>query len=137
MAKKGYVWALGSIVLASAAQVLMKSGMLALPSISLTHWPPLSTLMGGWPVVAVIGGMVCYGLSMACWFMVLRYLSLSRAYPLISLSYAVVYLAAVFLPWLNESMSLRKNLGVLIIMLGVWLVTRRRRDKPPAHASSG
>ncbi|WP_350327645.1 4-amino-4-deoxy-L-arabinose-phosphoundecaprenol flippase subunit ArnF [Pectobacterium aroidearum] len=124
MARRGYVWALGSIVLASIAQVLMKSGMLALPSISMTHWPSLSTFMGGWPAVAVFCGMVCYGLSMVCWFMVLRYLPLSRAYPLISLSYAVVYLAAVFLPWLNEPMSLRKNLGVLIIMLGVWLVTR-------------
>ncbi|WP_409158997.1 4-amino-4-deoxy-L-arabinose-phosphoundecaprenol flippase subunit ArnF [Pectobacterium sp. B2J-2] len=124
MAKKGYVWAFCSIVLASAAQVLMKSGMLALPSISLTHWSPLSALMASWPVVAVICGMICYGLSMVCWFMVLRCLSLSRAYPLISLSYAAVYLAAVFLPWLNEPMSLRKNLGVLIIMLGVWLVSR-------------
>ncbi|MDE8740360.1 4-amino-4-deoxy-L-arabinose-phosphoundecaprenol flippase subunit ArnF [Pectobacterium polaris] len=124
MAKKGYVWALGSIVLASAAQVLMKSGMLALPSISIAHWPSLSTLLAGWPAVAVLFGMLCYGLSMVCWFMVLRYLPLSRAYPLISLSYAVVYLAAVFLPWLNEPMSLRKNLGVLIILLGVWLVSR-------------
>ncbi|GKW42942.1 4-amino-4-deoxy-L-arabinose-phosphoundecaprenol flippase subunit ArnF [Pectobacterium parvum] len=124
MAKKGYVWALGSIVLASTAQVLMKSGMLALPSISIAHWPSLSTLLAGWPAVAVLFGMLCYGLSMVCWFMVLRYLPLSRAYPLISLSYAVVYLAAVFLPWLNEPMSLRKNLGVLIILLGVWLVSR-------------
>ncbi|WP_323636005.1 4-amino-4-deoxy-L-arabinose-phosphoundecaprenol flippase subunit ArnF [Pectobacterium polaris] len=124
MAKKGYVWAIGSIVLASTAQVLMKSGMLALPSISITHWPSLSTLQAGWPAVAVLFGMLCYGLSMVCWFMVLRYLPLSRAYPLISLSYAVVYLAAVFLPWLNEPMSLRKNLGVLIILLGVWLVSR-------------
>ncbi|MFJ5451614.1 4-amino-4-deoxy-L-arabinose-phosphoundecaprenol flippase subunit ArnF [Pectobacterium jejuense] len=124
MAKKGYVWALGSIVLASTAQVLMKSGMLALPSISIAHWPSLSTLLAGWPAVAVLIGMLCYGLSMVCWFMVLRYLPLSRAYPLISLSYAVVYLAAVFLPWLNEPMSLRKNLGVLIILLGVWLVSR-------------
>ncbi|MEL0578341.1 4-amino-4-deoxy-L-arabinose-phosphoundecaprenol flippase subunit ArnF [Pectobacterium punjabense] len=124
MTKKGYVWALVSIVLASTAQVLMKSGMLALPSISMTHFPSLSALMAGWPVVAVLIGVICYGLSMVCWFMVLRYLPLSRAYPLISLSYAVVYLAAVFLPWLNEPMSLRKNLGVLIIMLGVWLVTR-------------
>ncbi|GKV78929.1 4-amino-4-deoxy-L-arabinose-phosphoundecaprenol flippase subunit ArnF [Pectobacterium brasiliense] len=124
MAKMGYVWALGSIVLASTAQVLMKSGMLALPSISLAHWPSLSTLLAGWPAVAVLIGMLCYGLSMVCWFMVLRYLPLSRAYPLISLSYAVVYLAAVFLPWLNEPMSLRKNLGVLIILLGVWLVSR-------------
>lgn len=124
MAKMGYVWALGSIVLASTAQVLMKSGMLALPSISMTHWPPLSTLLAGWPAVEVLIGMLCYGLSMVCWFMVLRYLQLSRAYPLISLSYAVVYLAAVFLPWLNEPMSLRKNLGVLIILLGVWLVSR-------------
>ncbi|GKW10871.1 MULTISPECIES: 4-amino-4-deoxy-L-arabinose-phosphoundecaprenol flippase subunit ArnF [Pectobacterium] len=124
MTKKGYVWALVSIVLASTAQVLMKSGMLALPSISMTHFPSLSALMAGWPAVAVLVGIICYGLSMVCWFMVLRYLPLSRAYPLISLSYAVVYLAAVFLPWLNEPMSLRKNLGVLIIMLGVWLVTR-------------
>lgn len=124
MAKRGYVWALGSIALASTAQVLMKSGMLALPSISLAHWPSLSTLLAGWPAVAVLFGMLCYGLSMVCWFMVLRYLPLSRAYPLISLSYAVVYLAAVFLPWLNEPMSLRKNLGVLIILLGVWLVSR-------------
>ncbi|KHS79902.1 4-amino-4-deoxy-L-arabinose-phosphoundecaprenol flippase subunit ArnF [Pectobacterium brasiliense] len=124
MAKMGYVWALGSIVLASTAQVLMKSGMLALPSISLAHWPSLSTLLAGWPAVAVLIGMLCYGLSMVCWFMVLRYLPLSRSYPLISLSYAVVYLAAVFLPWLNEPMSLRKNLGVLIILLGVWLVSR-------------
>lgn len=124
MAKMGYVWALGSIVLASTAQVLMKSGMLALPSISFAHWPSLSTLLAGWPAVAVLFGMLCYGLSMVCWFMVLRYLPLSRAYPLISLSYAVVYLAAVFLPWLNEPMSLRKNLGVLIILLGVWLVSR-------------
>ncbi|MDY4368545.1 4-amino-4-deoxy-L-arabinose-phosphoundecaprenol flippase subunit ArnF [Pectobacterium brasiliense] len=124
MAKMGYVWALGSIALASTAQVLMKSGMLALPSISLVHWPSLSTLLSGWPAVAVLFGMLCYGLSMVCWFMVLRYLPLSRAYPLISLSYAVVYLAAVFLPWLNEPMSLRKNLGVLIILLGVWLVSR-------------
>ncbi|MCU1794239.1 4-amino-4-deoxy-L-arabinose-phosphoundecaprenol flippase subunit ArnF [Pectobacterium polaris] len=124
MAKKGYVWALGSIVLASTAQVLMKSGMLALPSISIAHWPSLSSLLAGWPAVAVLIGMLCYGLSMVCWFMVLRYLPLSRAYPLISLSYAVVYLAAVFMPWLNEPMSLRKNLGVLIILLGVWLVSR-------------
>ncbi|MFJ5508103.1 4-amino-4-deoxy-L-arabinose-phosphoundecaprenol flippase subunit ArnF [Pectobacterium jejuense] len=124
MAKKGYVWAIGSIVLASTAQVLMKSGMLALPNISIAHWPSLSTLLAGWPAVAVLIGMLCYGLSMVCWFMVLRYLPLSRAYPLISLSYAVVYLAAVFLPWLNEPMSLRKNLGVLIILLGVWLVSR-------------
>ncbi|ATV45897.1 4-amino-4-deoxy-L-arabinose-phosphoundecaprenol flippase subunit ArnF [Pectobacterium brasiliense] len=124
MAKMGYVWALGSIALASTAQVLMKSGMLALPSISFAHWPSLSTLLAGWPAVAVLIGMLCYGLSMVCWFMVLRYLPLSRAYPLISLSYAVVYLAAVFLPWLNEPMSLRKNLGVLIILLGVWLVSR-------------
>ncbi|MBI0552389.1 4-amino-4-deoxy-L-arabinose-phosphoundecaprenol flippase subunit ArnF [Pectobacterium parmentieri] len=124
MAKRGYVWALASIVLASAAQVLMKSGMLALPSISMTHWSSLSTLPVGWPAVAVLVGIVCYGLSMVCWFMVLRYLPLSRAYPLISLSYAVVYLAAVFLPWLNEPMSLRKNFGVLVILLGVWLISR-------------
>ncbi|KHN54730.1 4-amino-4-deoxy-L-arabinose-phosphoundecaprenol flippase subunit ArnF [Pectobacterium fontis] len=127
MANRGYFWAMCSIVLASAAQVLMKSGMVLLPSISVTHWPSFNALTAGWPAAAVLSGIVCYGLSMVCWFMVLRYLPLSHAYPLISLSYVVVYMAAVILPWLNEPTSLRKSLGVLIILLGVWLINRRAK----------
>ncbi|MCZ0221785.1 4-amino-4-deoxy-L-arabinose-phospho-UDP flippase, partial [Escherichia coli] len=50
------------------------------------------------------------------------------AYPLLSLSYALVYLAAVCLPWLNESVSWTKNAGVLAILLGVWLINSGKKE---------
>lgn len=50
--------------------------------------------------------------------MALRTLALSRAYPLLGVSYVLVYLAAVALPWFNESAGWLKSLGTLLILLG-------------------
>lgn len=55
-------------------------------------------------------------------FFALRYLPLNRAYPLLSLSYALVYLGAVLLPWFNEPATLLKTLGAGFILLGIWLI---------------
>lgn len=56
---------------------------------------------------------------MLCWFFVPRNLLLSRTYPLLSLSYALVYLASVMLLWFNEPASVLKSFGVLLILFGV------------------
>ncbi|HDJ1439764.1 TPA: 4-amino-4-deoxy-L-arabinose-phosphoundecaprenol flippase subunit ArnF [Serratia rubidaea] len=121
---KGYVWGIASVLLVSVAQLLMKWGMMQLPPLSLSM--TLSTAESLTPLLAVVAGVAGYGLSMLCWLMALRTLALSRAYPLLSISYALVYLAAVALPWFNESASLPKSLGTLLILLGVWLITRRK-----------
>ncbi|MDK1703429.1 4-amino-4-deoxy-L-arabinose-phosphoundecaprenol flippase subunit ArnF [Serratia rubidaea] len=121
---KGYVWGIASVLLVSVAQLLMKWGMMQLPPLSLSM--TLSMAESLTPLLAVVAGVAGYGLSMLCWLMALRTLALSRAYPLLSISYALVYLAAVALPWFNESASLPKSLGTLLILLGVWLITRRK-----------
>ena len=73
-------------------------------------------------LIAVVLGLGGYVLSMGCWFFALRYLPLNRAYTLLSLSYALVYVAAVTLPWFNESISLSKTIGGLLILAGVGLI---------------
>ena len=83
------------------------------------------------PLLAVGGGIFGYALSMLCWFFALRHLPLNRAYPLLSVSYALVYLAAVILPWFNESATLLKTLGTLFILFGVGLINSKPKTKSP------
>lgn len=119
---KGYAWGAASVLLVTMAQLLMKWGMVQIPPLSFTS-VYLQLLSDYWlALLAVSGGIFGYALSMLCWFFALRYLPLNRAYPLLSVSYALVYLAAVILPWFNESFTLLKTLGTLCILFGVWLI---------------
>ncbi|AJJ10363.1 eamA-like transporter family protein [Yersinia rohdei] len=119
---KGYCWGFGSVVLVTVAQLMLKWGMMNTPLMS---WADIS-----WPflvnhltqLIAVICGLFGYALSMMCWFFALRFLPLNRAYPLLSLSYVLVYLAAVLLPWYQEPATLLKTLGSGFILLGIWLI---------------
>ncbi|AWH89115.1 4-amino-4-deoxy-L-arabinose-phosphoundecaprenol flippase subunit ArnF [Limnobaculum parvum] len=125
---KGYGWAAGSIVLASCAQWLMKWGMIQLPQM-LWFGTEFQALLSS-PVVALLAvgvGILFYVLSMLFWFLTLRYLPLNKAYPLLSLSYAVVYVGAILLPWFHEPFSLVRTLGVAVIMVGVWIINRPRQ----------
>lgn len=120
---KGYLWAAASVLLVTVAQLSMKWGMAQIPLLPLNQIN--LSLISHYliPLLAVLGGIAGYALSMLCWFGALLYLPLSLAYPLISISYALVYFAAVLLPWFNESASVVKTLGVAMILFGVWLIT--------------
>jgi undecaprenyl phosphate-alpha-L-ara4N flippase subunit ArnF len=78
--------------------------------------------------VWVVSGVVCYIVAMLVWLQVLRLLPLSVAYPLLSLGYIVVYLAAYFLPEISEAFTYQKSVGIGLIMLGVILVTSKPKD---------
>lgn len=122
---RGYAWGAASVLLVTLAQLLMKWGMAQIPLLSLAE-VTLALLRHYWPaLLAVSGGIFGYAWSMLCWFFALRHLPLNRAYPLLSVSYALVYLAAVFLPWFNEAATLLKTLGTLFILLGVWLINSK------------
>ncbi|MEA9390518.1 4-amino-4-deoxy-L-arabinose-phosphoundecaprenol flippase subunit ArnF [Acerihabitans sp. TG2] len=124
---KGYAWATCSIILVTLAQLLMKWGMQHLPLLSLRDISP--SLLFSYPmsVLAVAGGIAGYALSMLCWFYALLYLPLSLAYPLLSISYALVYAAAVFLPGFNEPATVLKTLGVGFILFGVSLINKSHK----------
>ncbi|MFO6295921.1 4-amino-4-deoxy-L-arabinose-phosphoundecaprenol flippase subunit ArnF [Rahnella selenatireducens] len=119
---KGYLWGGASVLLVTAAQLLMKWGMVQIPWVSLADLNISFIFINLRPIIAVFLGLCGYAFSMGCWFFALRYLPLNRAYTLLSLSYALVYIAAVTLPWFNESISLTKTIGGLLILSGVWLI---------------
>ena len=118
----GYVWALMSVLLVTCAQLMMKWAMMSLPPID----RPRELFSAFWGIspgaeILVIG-LLAYVCSMACWFMALRRVALSKAYPLLSLSYVLVWAAAIWLPWLHERFSAGKLVGVGVIFIGLLLV---------------
>ncbi|KPD02479.1 4-amino-4-deoxy-L-arabinose-phosphoundecaprenol flippase subunit ArnF [Moellerella wisconsensis] len=132
---KGYFWGIGSVLLATAAQLCLKIGVVGLPSFELGwHWLQIDWFVANKMALgSIFIGLIFYVLSMLCWLLALRYIPLNKAYPLISLSYVFVYLLAVFLPWFNETASGLKTLGIIFILFGIWLISQPMKpDKSPA-----
>lgn len=124
---KGYGWGGASVLLVSMAQLLMKRAMVRLPPLSdAAHWLPLQ-MLPGLPLLMLAGGLLAYAASMLCWFVALRSLPLSRAYPLLSLSYILVWAAALLLPGFPDRFHWLQVPGMLAIMLGLLLICMRRR----------
>lgn len=136
-AKRGATaWAMGSVVLVSAAQLGMRWGMSRLPSPG--RWLELKVLaqldLGA---VLVIGLCIAaYALSMLAWLLALRDLPLSRAYSLLSVSYVLVYGLAAVLPFFNETFTVSKTLGVMLIVMGVLTINLRRISSTPPQGFS-
>ncbi len=123
---RGFTLALGSVGLVSAAQLGMRWSMTRLPLPD--QWPnALSTgSIDPSALSVVILAIIAYALSMLCWLGALKHLPLGRAYSLLSISYALVYLLAACLPVFNEHFSLSKTLGVALVILGVLVINSRR-----------
>ncbi|MBD8166593.1 4-amino-4-deoxy-L-arabinose-phosphoundecaprenol flippase subunit ArnF [Erwinia persicina] len=118
----GWLFAFCSVLLVSAAQLLLKWAMVQLPPLGQTGLFVDTLFTLSWPVLALSGGLVAYGLSMLCWVLALQRLPLSQAYPLLSLSYLLVWLAALWLPGLNEPFLWGKLAGALLILGGLLLI---------------
>ncbi|MGE8146698.1 4-amino-4-deoxy-L-arabinose-phosphoundecaprenol flippase subunit ArnF, partial [Pseudomonas frederiksbergensis] len=92
--RRGITFALGSVMLASAAQLGMRWSMSRLPQPD--QW--LTALSDGSVDLTALGvvlaAILAYGLSMLSWLLALRDVPLGRAYSLLSISYALVYLLA-------------------------------------------
>ncbi len=124
--RRGFVFAMGSVLLVSGAQLGMRWSMTRLPEPS--EW--LAAISQGDVSLAALGvvlaAIMAYALSMLCWLLALRDLPLGRAYSLLSISYALVYLLAASLPMFNERFTLSKTLGVTLVILGVLTINSRR-----------
>ncbi|MFP3515446.1 4-amino-4-deoxy-L-arabinose-phosphoundecaprenol flippase subunit ArnF [Pseudomonas sp. SIMBA_077] len=123
---RGFVFASGSVLLVSGAQLGMRWSMTRLPEPN--QW--LNAISQGDVSLAalavVFASIVAYALSMLCWLLALRDLPLGRAYSLLSVSYALVYLLAASLPVFHENFTFSKTLGVALVILGVLTINSRR-----------
>lgn len=124
---KGAFWAICSVLLVSAAQLLLRNAMQALPPVSeiLVFVSALWHFSSG--TGALLLGLMGYVASMGCWYLALHRMALSKAYALLSLSYILVWAAAIVLPGWGEHFSWHGLVGVGFIMLGVLTIFRPAR----------
>lgn len=124
---RGLLWAFCSVVLVSAAQLLLRYAMLALPPVSDVY----AFMSALWHVSSGTGplvlGLMGYVTSMGCWYLALHRMALSKAYALLSLSYILVWGAALLLPGWGDRFSWQGLAGVGCIILGVLTIFRPAR----------
>jgi len=118
----GWLFALCSVLLVSGAQLLMKWAMIQLPAIGQPLPFIAAVLTFSAPATALVSGLMAYALSMLCWLLALRRMPLSRAYPLLSLSYLLVWGTALLIPSLNETFLWGKLAGGALILGGLLLI---------------
>jgi multidrug transporter EmrE-like cation transporter len=115
-----YVVLLISILLAVGGQLLMKKGMMLFGTFPVNQLllKLIPMFLNPW----VFSGLVCFGLSAVFWLVVLSRMELSLVYPMVSVAYVLVALAS----WLffKENLSLVRWLGILVIIFGVYLISR-------------
>ncbi len=111
-----------SVFLAVVGQLLLKMGMLRVGKFSFN----MSTLVNQYVKILlnpfVIAGLVSFFVSMLIWLYVLSRMELSLAYPFVALNYILILFGSYFL--FRETITVYKMIGVVVIIVGVYLVAR-------------
>lgn len=106
----------------AAAQLLLKAGTNAVGHFEFSManaWPV------GWRLATephIVGGMVCYAISLVVWIMALSRVEVSIAYPMLSIGYVANAIAAYY--FFGEAVTPMRLLGIGIIVIGVYIVAR-------------
>jgi len=112
-----------SIILSACAQLLMKASMILLHGVTYTDVSIFQLIAENKTAfVWLIVGLGCYAVSMLSWMFALIKYELSFAYPLLGLTYVLVYLGAVYWPQIGEQLSWQRTVGIVLILFGVVLV---------------
>lgn len=110
-------------LLAAGYQYFAKEAALSLAGLAAdasTLWTLLQT-------PAVAGLILCDAFSLAAWMTVLSHVKLSEAFPMSAIS----YVAVIALSWFvfHEQGSPLQVTGSVLILIGVWLMSRDNRGK--------
>lgn len=114
-----------SVSLGSIGQVILKLGANKLDKVEVVPMSVSTILNFIWAVLKIpdiIIGLFFFGSSFLLWVKVLTNNDLSYAYPMVSLGYILVAVLSYIL--FNESFTPGKILGIIVIVIGVFLVNR-------------
>lgn len=114
---------LGSVAMATSAQLLLKLGMshaAVRAAVEGRHWTSLiqQLVVNPW----VVAGLSLYVLGAAVWLLVLAKVELSLAYPFVGLGFVITMLLGWW--FLNDALNVQRVMGTLLITAGVALVAR-------------
>ena len=110
------------VLLNTAAQILLKIGMKTIGHFEFVVQNAGPIFLKILQSPSILGGLFLYVLSVGFWMMTLSRVDVSYAYPLSSLGYIFTALAGYWL--LQESLSPTRIVGILIILGGVYLVSK-------------
>lgn len=113
---------LSAVMLNAAAQLLLKAGTNSIGEFAFNSGNilPIGIKLATEP--HILGGLFCYVISVVVWIMVLSRVEVGMAYPMVSFGYVITALAAWW--WFGESLSMERIIGIGVIILGVFLITR-------------
>jgi multidrug transporter EmrE-like cation transporter len=113
---------LAGVLLNAVAQLFLKAGTNAVGHFEFTadNVIPIGMKLAFQPFI--LGGMLCYVVSLVIWIMALSRVPVSLAYPMLSIGYVVN--AVVAWMWFGEALTAAKIGGIGLIIAGVYLVAR-------------
>ncbi|MHB1334234.1 MAG: SMR family transporter [Sulfuriferula sp.] len=113
---------LTGVLLNATAQLLLKAGTNSVGTFAfnMNNLWPVGIKLATEP--HILGGLTCYVISVVVWIMALSRVDVSIAYPMISIGYVVTALAAWWL--FGEALTVERMVGIGVIIIGVFLVTR-------------
>jgi len=111
------IYAIISIAVASFGQFILKSSLnnLDVEDVGL-NLKFVSTVLSDWQILFGLG---CYCFSAVLWIYALSKYSLSRVYPLTSLSFVFVIILARTI--LGEAINLNQSIGLMLIIMGIFV----------------
>jgi multidrug transporter EmrE-like cation transporter len=113
---------LTGVLLNAAAQLLLKAGTNAFGAMALEK---ANLVVAGFRILTephIFGGLTCYVFSVGIWIAALSRVSVSVAYPMLSIGYVINALAAWYL--FGETLSVSKLVGIGVIVVGVAIVAK-------------
>ncbi len=117
-----FLLVLAGVMLNATAQIMLKAGVRHMGVISL-QFPAL--IKAGFSLAVnpfIIAGLACYVVSVVVWLLALSRTAVSIAYPMLSMGYIVT--AVVGWLYLGEQMNMTRWAGIIVIIIGVFLVAR-------------
>ncbi len=111
-----------AVSLNTAAQILIKKGMLTIGHFDFTFGNVVPIFFKIIQNSFLLGGISLYVFSLGAWLLTLSRVDVSVAYPMTSLGY--IFTAFMGYCYLQETLSPTRIIGIIIIMIGVILVTR-------------
>jgi len=110
------------VLLNACAQITIKQGMrtIGLFSFSMANIIPVGIKVALSPFI--IAGLFCYAISVVVWLLVLSRVEVTYAYPFLSVGYIVTAIVGYIL--LGENMDFTRWLGIFIICIGVYFITK-------------
>jgi len=119
----------------TVAQALMKQGITATGITSVGMGNIVEFLVRGGSSPLLWFGILVYALNFFVWIMIIYKVDLSIAMPVGSFSYVLVPIAAMI--FFHEKVGLLRWLGIALIILGIYFVSRSRAKPEPEGIEGG